>query len=93
VITHYLFVCSQAVIGNRYGYRPVPSLIEEGEFDKLKSAAPSSDQWSLVSIRLSPFNFSFMQNVFTVLPAPELAAISLSIKTFGLEDLYYGTVY
>jgi len=44
-------VCFQALIGNRYGYRPIPSVINAEEFNCLKSAARASlnNTWALVS--------------------------------------------
>jgi len=41
----------QALIGDKYGYRPIPSVIDADEFNKLSEAARvgNDQRWTLVS--------------------------------------------
>ena len=44
--------CFQAIIGDKYGYRPIPTVIEAGLFETLCEVAPSivsADDWTLAT--------------------------------------------
>lgn len=51
----------QALLGNRYGYRPIPSVINADEFNCLKSAAGTSlnNDWALVGHLLTSLSLIF----------------------------------